>query len=216
MTTSEDPKRKYPPPPHGGPSDDAHRGTQGRRFHPGDETPDDKPRPADGPDANLQADTEKSIDELASLQEELEKAKDHALRCRAEMENFKKRLTRQVEEERRYTCLPIMKDLLPVLDNMDRAIDAAAVSEGGAGLREGFQMVAQQLRGVLAKYDCLEIDALGKPFDPNLHEAVSQVPSAEAEHHTVLAVVEPGFQLHDRVVRPTKVIVSTRPDDEDP
>lgn len=172
--------------------------------------PEDE-RAARGPsDADLAADTEKSIDELASLQGELEKAKDHALRCRAEMENFKKRVARQTEEERQYACLPILRDLLPVLDNMDRAIEAAGISESGAGLLEGFQMVAQQLRTVLAKHDCREIDAQGQPFDPNLHEAISQMANDDVPAHTVLAVVQPGYRLHDRVVRPSKVIVSAR------
>ena len=162
----------------------------------------------------IKTDTERSFDELALLQDELDKAKDHALRCRAEMENFKKRISRQTEEERRYAYMPIMSDLLPVLDNMDRAIAAAEKTESGAGLLEGFGMVARQLRDVLAKYDCVEIKALEQPFDPNCHEAVSQMVNEEHPAHTVLMVVEPGYQLHDRVVRPSKVIVSTRPDEQ--
>ncbi|HLA83730.1 MAG TPA: nucleotide exchange factor GrpE [Thermoguttaceae bacterium] len=193
----DDFKRKHSTPPGGGPAEDLEKDrANGHQTEPSEEPLDD---------------TEKSIDELASLQEELEKAKDHALRCRAEMENFKKRLSRQVEEERRYACLPILQDLLPVLDNMDRAIEAAGKSDNGAGLIEGFGLVAKLLRDVLAKYDCLEIDALGKPFDPHCHQAISQMPSEEHLANTVILVVQPGFQLHDRVVRPSKVIVSTQP-----
>lgn len=207
-------QRKHPPSPWDDPPSDAdpsphhavqrgEKATDRTKAHPADEKA--------APEADIEADTAKSIDELALLQSELEKAKDHALRCRAEMENFKKRLSRQVDEERQYACLPILRDLLPVLDNMDRAIEAAAASESGAGLREGFAMVAQQLRAVLTKYDCVEIDALGKPFDPHLHEAVYQTAAEEVPAHTVVTVVEPGYRLHERVVRPSKVIVSSPP-----
>jgi molecular chaperone GrpE len=165
--------------------------------------------PAAGQTPDVQADTEKSIDELASLQAELESAKDHALRCRAEMENFKKRLSRQVEEERRYALLSIARDLLPVLDNMHRAIQAAEGNDEARGLLAGFAMVIQQLQAILAKYDCREIEALHKPFDPHLHQAVCQQPSAEFPANTILAVVEAGYELHDRVLRPSKVVVST-------
>ncbi|NLE40061.1 MAG: nucleotide exchange factor GrpE [Pirellulaceae bacterium] len=169
-------------------------------------------RTDDRPD-DLQADSERSIDELASLQEELERAKDHALRCRAEMENFKKRISRQADEDRRYANMPLMSDLLPVLDNMNRAIEAAEKTQHGAALREGFRMVAEQFQGVLAKYDCREIAAFHEPFDPNLHEAISQQVTDEFPPNTVVAVAETGFQLHDRVVRPSRVIVSTRPEE---
>ena len=187
-------------------ADDAQAHPRPKRKQGGETAPEEE---------DIQANTERSLDELASLEDELEKAKDHALRCHAEMENFKKRLSRQVEDERKFACLPIVHDLLPVLDNMDRAIEAAGNSESGAGLLEGFGMVAQLLRGVLTKYDCLEIEALHKPFDPNLHQAVSQLATEEFPANTVVAVVQSGYQLHARVVRPSKVIVSTQPEQQD-
>ncbi|MBN1588654.1 MAG: nucleotide exchange factor GrpE [Pirellulales bacterium] len=180
-------------------------------------SPDDiHPPGADTPPTGAAAaGDERLADELASLQTELEEAKDHALRCRAEMENFKKRLARQNDEERRYSCAPMMQDVLPVLDNMDRAIDAAVKNENATGLLEGFSMVTQQLRDVLAKYDCREIEAMHKPFDPNHHEAVSQQIDDDFPAHTVINVIESGYQLHDRVIRPSKVVVSIKsPSDE--
>lgn len=144
-----------------------------------------------------------------SLRAELEEAKDRALRSQAELENYRKRVARDVQTERRYANLPLMREMLPVLDNMARAIEAAEQTHDVDGLLQGVKMVAQQLQGVLENRDCVKIEALGGPFDPHLHEAVSQQPSDEHRPGTVLQVIQTGFQLHDRVVRPAQVIVST-------
>ena len=145
---------------------------------------------------------------LQSLQAELQQAKDRALRCQAELENYRKRMQRQLEEERRYANLPLLRDLLPVFDNVHRAVEAGERAANGAGLLEGVRLVAQQLEGVLAKYNCVAVEALHEPFDPHQHEAISQQPSAEHPPNTVLGVTQTGFQLHDRVIRPSQVIVS--------
>ncbi len=152
---------------------------------------------------------EKQPDELEQLRTELEEAKDRALRSQAELENYRKRVARQMAEERRYANLPLMRDLLPVLDNMQRAIGAAEKTHDTAGLLEGVKMVSQQLEDVLGRHACIRIDALNKPFDPHRHEALSQHASGEHPNNTVLLVTQSGFQLHDRVVRPSQVIVST-------
>jgi molecular chaperone GrpE len=101
-----------------------------------------------------------------------------------------------------------MRDLLPVIDNMQRAIEAAEKSDEGGGLLEGFKLVAQQVETVLGQYHCKRIEAIGEPFDPNWHEAILQQPSADHEPGTVIMVTQPGYQLHDRVVRPPQVIVA--------
>jgi molecular chaperone GrpE len=96
-----------------------------------------------------------------------------------------------------------------VLDNIQRAIAAAEKSPSGNGLLDGVRLVAQSLETVLARHDCRRVDALGKPFDPAFHEAISQQPSADHPPGTVIMVVQDGYVLHDRVVRPAQVIVST-------
>jgi len=160
----------------------------------------------------------------AQLRAELEAAKDRALRCHAELENYRKRATRESEERLRYANLGLLRDLLPVLDNVGRAI-AAAQSAGAAvelppqpgelppqpsanALLEGFQMVDRHLQDVLRRHHCRRIEAEHMPFDPNLHHAVMQQPSDEYPENTVLTVTQQGYQLHDRVVRPSQVIVS--------
>ena len=149
--------------------------------------------------------------ENARLRAELEEAKDRALRGWAELENYRKRANRQIEDERRYATLPLIRDLLPVLDNVQRAVDAAEKTHDLASLLEGIQMVVQQLHGVLSRQHCTPIEALGKPFDPNFHQAVIHQPSADAPPNTVIQELQQGFQLHDRVVRPSQVIVSSQP-----
>lgn len=150
-------------------------------------------------------------DEIEQLRAELEEAKDRALRVGAELDNFRKRAARQMEEERRYANIHLMRDLLPAIDNIDRAIEAAEKSDDAAGLLEGFRMVGQMLGDTLKRYYCQPIDPLHDPFDPAWHQAISQMPSEEYEANTVIVVTQTGFQLHDRVVRPAQVIVSSGP-----
>jgi molecular chaperone GrpE len=147
--------------------------------------------------------------ELARLRAELEEAKNRALRGWAELENYRKRANRQIEDERRYAALPLLRDLLPVLDNVKRAVESADKTHDTAGLLEGIKMVVQQLETALARHHCTPIAALGQPFDPNFHDAILHQPAADVPPNTVIQEVHQGFQLHDRVVRPSQVIVSS-------
>jgi molecular chaperone GrpE len=150
--------------------------------------------------------------ETSKLRADLEDASDRVLRAQAELDNYRKRARRELEDERRYAALPLLRDLLPVLDNMRRAIEAAQKSPGAEGLVDGVKLVAQSLETVLANHHCQRIDALGKPFDPAFHQAISQHSSAEHPPNTVVLVAQEGYTLHDRVIRPAQVIVSTRPE----
>jgi molecular chaperone GrpE len=149
---------------------------------------------------------------LDQLRTDLEAAKDRVLRSQAELENYRKRAAREIEDNRRYAELPLMRDLLPVVDNIERAIDAADKSKDVAVLLEGMKLVARQFEEVFAQHHCKRIGALHLPFDPHLHHAISQQPTGEFPPNTVVLVTQPGFQLHDRVVRPSQVIVSRLPD----
>jgi molecular chaperone GrpE len=145
------------------------------------------------------------------LRDELEQIRDRALRAQAELENYRKRASRELQEQARYANIPLMRDLLPVIDNIDRAIEAAENAQEAPGLLAGFKMVAQQMQDVLRQHHCSPIDALHQPFDPNLHEAISQQPSPDLDPGTVMHVVQTGYKLHDRVVRPSQVVVSAAP-----
>jgi len=157
------------------------------------------------PVAKPQAATE---DAQQKLRLELTAAKDRELRAHAELDNYRKRAARELDEQHRYANLSLLRDLLPVLDNVDRAIEAAEKSADANALLEGFKMVSQQLGDVLKNHHCTRIEALHTPFDPNVHHAVMQQPSEEHPANTVLMVTQNGYQLHDRVVRPSQVIVS--------
>lgn len=149
--------------------------------------------------------------EVEKLKTDLDEAGDRLLRAQAELDNYRKRARRELEDSLRYATMPLLRDLLPVIDNLGRALAAAEKAPDQGGLIDGVKMVAQSLESVLARHDCKRIDALGKPFDPAVHEAISQQPSADHPPQTVIFVTQEGYTLYDRVVRPAQVIVSTSP-----
>jgi molecular chaperone GrpE len=162
-------------------------------------------------------------DELEALRARAEKAErerdeylDLAQRTRADFENYQKRAQREQAQERRYACGPLAADLLQALDNLERATIAARQAGEEGPLVQGVAMVQNQLLDVLRRHGVTRIEAEGRPFDPNLHEAVMQQPSAEHPPHTVVQVFEQGYLLHDRVLRPSRVAVSTRPEGAKP
>jgi molecular chaperone GrpE len=151
---------------------------------------------------------------IAELEGDLRRAHNEVLKSQAEFENFRKRMRREMEEESRYAALPLIGELLPVIDNLERATQAATqspTSADAAGLVDGVKLVIAQFEQALAKNGCLRIDPLGDEFDPHLHMAVMQEPSDEHAAGHVSRVLQSGYKLHDRVVRPAQVFVSTGP-----
>ncbi len=175
--------------------------------------PDDAP--ASAADAALDqadvstAESPTGDDAVERLRQDLEETRGRLLRAQADLENLRKRSRREMDDERRYANLTLLTDLLPVMDNVGRAIQAAEKSAEAGALLEGVKLVAQQLESVLARYYCTRIAALEAPFDPHLHQAIMQRPSADHPPGTVLLVAQDGYQLHDRVLRPAQVIVSS-------
>jgi molecular chaperone GrpE len=154
---------------------------------------------------------------IESLQQQLQESNDRLLRSQAELENYRKRSRRELDEQRRYAQLPIIRDLLPVLDNLERAVSSANQSDDPSihSLLEGVQLVTAELKSVLERHHCQPTEAVaGTVFDPNCHEAISQQPSAEHPPSSVMHVVQAGYQLRDRVVRPSQVIVASGVPDE--
>lgn len=146
--------------------------------------------------------------QIASLKQEVAEFRDRAMRWQAELENYQKRITRQLAEERRYAGIDLIRDLLPVYDNLQRASQAAEQNHDVAQLLQGLRMIVKQWEDVLARHNCQKIDALHKPFDPNVHHAVSRQATGDVAPNTVIYVAQDGFILHDRVVRPSQVVVS--------
>lgn len=178
---------------------------------PGEEVAPDEVVEATAESAETSEEPIDEQDELASLRAELEAANDRLLRSQAELDNFRKRTRRDMEEERRYAGLPLLRDLLTVVDNLQRAIDAAEQDENNAGLLEGVRMVATQLTGVLEQHNCKPIEAVGAAFDPNLHEAIGHEPTDEHPANTVARDLQTGYALHDRVIRPSQVFIAAPP-----
>lgn len=147
----------------------------------------------------------------AEMQSKIDELQNRLIRMQADTDNFRRRIQREQDEARKFESLRLLRDLLPGLDGLNRAISSAEQTGDMQTLLDGIKMVAQQFRDTLKAHAAEPIDALGKPFDPNLHEALTQIPSAEHDPMTVLQVVEMGYRLHDRVVRPARVIVSCAP-----
>ncbi|HEY8517359.1 MAG TPA: nucleotide exchange factor GrpE [Candidatus Binatia bacterium] len=179
--------------------------------------PGDNPRPRTLEKALDQIDLLR--DQLAAKTEEAAQHYDRLLRERAELENFKRRMQRERAEALRYACEPLLRELLGVIDNLERAVDAANKAAEGIdpsargpvdGLVSGVQMVLQQFQEILGRSGVTRIDPQGQVFDPAVHEAVAQVES-EAEPGTVVEAYMPGYRLHDRLLRPAKVAVAKTP-----
>ena len=153
--------------------------------------------------------------ELQSLRQQLDAKEQEAratyerlLRQAAELENFKKRTIREREESIRFANEALIKDLLPVIDNLERAVAHAQGGGNGKPLLDGVEMVIRGLLDVLNRYGVTRIEAMGQPFDPVKHEAMAQVESEDHEPNTVIQEHHKGYLLHSRLLRPALVSVS--------
>lgn len=148
---------------------------------------------------------------MMRLRREVDMAEKRVLQAQAEAENFRKRMRRDYEDQLKFAAMPLIGDILHVRDNLQRAIDAAGASgsDASTGLRDGVAMVVKQLDDTLAKYGVESIPAEGQEFDPNYHEAISQMAHPEIESGKVAHVAGGGFRMHGRVIRPAQVVVST-------
>ncbi|MCF8026999.1 MAG: nucleotide exchange factor GrpE [Desulfobacteraceae bacterium] len=151
--------------------------------------------------------------EVAEARAEAAETYDRLLRLSAEFENYKKRMQRQAEDHRKYANESIIKDLLSVVDNLERAVNASQQSGSGADacMLEGLEMTLNEIRKVLKKYHVEPVEAVGEPFDPTYHEAVMQQPSEDHPDNTVIQEMQKGYMLHDRLIRPAMVVVAKAP-----
>jgi molecular chaperone GrpE len=149
---------------------------------------------------------------LARMQGDLERFKDLALRSQADFDNYRKRAAREKEEAAKYANLVFLERLVPIFDNFELGLAAAKESPEGASIVAGMEMVARQLADFLSENGVQPIDALGQPFDPNLHEAIAQEESATVEEGCVVRQIRKGYKLRERLLRPATVIVSKAAD----
>ena len=154
------------------------------------------------------------LQDLKTLHEEklkeFDEQNEQFLRLQAEFENFRRRTLKEKQESFKFGHQNLVKDLLSAVDNLERALEHGAQNAGAEvrGILDGVELVHREVLAALAKHGVTEIDAEGKAFDPADHEAMGQVPNIEVPPNTVLQVLQKGYMIHDRMLRPARVIVS--------
>ncbi|WP_226663395.1 nucleotide exchange factor GrpE [Microbulbifer aggregans] len=150
--------------------------------------------------------------EIASLHQQLAEHKDMVLRAQADVQNARRRAQQDVEKAHKFGVEKLIKDLLPVVDNLERAIATIdSEHEAHKAVVEGIELTQKSFIDTLTKSGVEVIDPAGEPFDPELHQAMAQVPNGDVEPNTVLEVFQKGYRLNGRLVRPAMVVVSKAP-----
>jgi len=156
-----------------------------------------------------EADVEAS--DAPDLEAELAAAKDAALRAQADAMNTQRRAEQEIEKARKFALERICGDLLSVIDNLERALEAAGENEGNNSLLEGIELTRKGFIDILEKHGVRSVDPLGEPFDPETAQAMSMVEQPDAEPNSVIAVMQKGYTLNGRLLRPAMVMVSKAP-----
>ncbi|MGK7377817.1 nucleotide exchange factor GrpE [Planococcus sp. 1R117A] len=151
---------------------------------------------------------EAQVDETAALREQLEAEQNKYLRLMADYDNFKRRTQKDKQDAEKFRAQSLLTDLLPVMDNFDRALAVEAKSEEAASILKGLEMVRNNLLEAVKREGLEEVKALGEPFDPNFHQAVMQEKDENAESGSVLMELQKGYTLKGRVLRPSMVKVN--------
>ncbi len=150
------------------------------------------------------AESHRKVD-VARLEQELADLRDRSMRTLADFDNYRKRAERERQEARRFALLEPMRDLLEVVDNLQRAVSAGGSADD---LKKGIEMIVRQLDELLKRHGVVPVEAEGQPFDPTVHEAVARTESADVHEPIVGEEYQKGYMLHDRLVRPARVVVT--------
>lgn len=152
------------------------------------------------------------LDETSALREQVKEFQEQVLRSQAEMQNVRRRAEIDVEKAHKFALDKFVKELLPVADSLEKAVETTEAhqdeDERLASIREGAEMTLNLFMNTLRKFNVVQLNPVGEPFDPQHHEAMSMVPAPDAEPNSVVAVVQKGYTLNDRVVRPAMVVVA--------
>ncbi|MFD1781235.1 nucleotide exchange factor GrpE [Fredinandcohnia salidurans] len=157
---------------------------------------------------NVQAELSKANEKIAELEAKLEEAESRILRQVADFENFKRRARLDQETAATYRSQSLVTDLLPALDNFERALQIEATNDQAKSIMQGVEMVYRSIIDALKKEGVEAIEAVGTQFDPNVHQAVMQVSEPDTESNVVLEELQKGYKLKDRVLRPSMVKVN--------
>ena len=148
---------------------------------------------------------------VAALEAQLAEAKEQMLRAHADAQNARRRAEQDVEKAHKFALEKFTKELLPVLDSLERALEAFEQNDVSAALKEGVEMTLSMFISTLEKFNVERVNPQGEPFDPQFHEAMSLVPNPDVEPNTVIAVMQKGYLLNGRLVRPAMVMVAKAP-----
>lgn len=182
-----------------------------------------KPNPADAQEPRREQ-YEDAVDEIATdasepeaamaaLEEEIAQYREQALRAQAEMQNVRRRAEIDVEKAHKFALEKFVRELLPVVDSLEKTVEnSTGDSDLLVRIREGAEMTLSMMMNTLGKFGVKQLDPMGEPFDPQVHEAMSMVPSADAEPNTVVGVMQKGYTLNERLVRPAMVMISKADD----
>jgi len=163
--------------------------------------------PVEAPPAGLGTDLDAQNAKIASLEKDKKENWDRYLRTAADLENLRKRQRREIDDAKLESKGRVLKEMLPVVDNLERAIEHATSQAGSNPIVEGVQLVLRQFLTAFERLDVTPVEAAGQPFDPNLHEAISQQES-DAAPGTVVQVLQRGYKSGDRLLRPALVVVA--------
>jgi len=155
-----------------------------------------------------------SSPEVEDLKRQLDEKQDRLLRALAEVDNVKRRTQRERDDYVRYANESLVRELVPVLDNFDRALEAARATREAAKVVEGITLIQRELLRVLERVGVTRYSALGERFDPNRHEATGRAVSGDQPPDTIVAELAPGYMLNGRLVRPAQVVVAAAPDED--
>ena len=155
-----------------------------------------------------QSEAGESVEESTDLEAELEAAKDSALRAQADAMNVQRRAEQEIEKARKFALERFCSDLLSVVDNLERALESSGDEQGNAALTEGIELTRKGFMDVLGKYGVESVDPMGEPYNPDTAQAMSMVEQPDVEPNSVVAVMQKGYTLNGRLLRPAMVMVS--------
>ncbi|PCJ24232.1 MAG: nucleotide exchange factor GrpE [SAR86 cluster bacterium] len=159
---------------------------------------------------DVDTELEQILEKLTEAEDNAGRAKDDLLRVQAEMQNLRRRTEQDIEKAHKYGQEKLSVELLAVMDNLERSLEEASKSEDEAvkAIHEGVDITLKSFASCFTKFSIVAVDPLGEPFDPQLHQAMTMQENTDAEPNTVISVMQKGYTLHGRVIRPAMVIVS--------
>lgn len=162
-------------------------------------------------DEATEAEPTEATDPLALMKDERDKLKDQLLRVAADFDNYRKRARKDVEEAERRAKEDVMREVLPVIDNLERAVQAATSSTEVSSIVDGIKMVLRLFEDQATRIGLVRVVSVGERFDPALHDAIQQVETDEHPPGTVMTEIVPGYRLGEKLVRPAMVVVARKP-----